>query len=120
VAIHYQREDASKRAVIVVSGELDPDEAMAMLQKHRADGAWGYDVLYDIRQMSWTPDTQTMREFAQATAPRPGEPARGRVAIVVSDPEMYRKACTYALMARRNMAIEVFSRMDEAEAWLRG
>jgi hypothetical protein len=63
---------------------------------------------------------QTLREFAEATAPRPGEPKRGRVAVVVTDPELYRKACTYALIARRNMAIEVFNRLDEAEAWLGG
>ena len=73
-------------------------------------------MLYDIRQMVGTPDIQTMREFAEATAPQPGDPKRGRVAILVTDPELYRKACTYALLARNNMPIQVFNRMQEAEA----
>jgi hypothetical protein len=118
--MHYQRDDIRKCAVIVVSGALDPAEAMGILQKHRADRVWSYDVLYDIRQMTGTPDIQTMRDFAEATSARPGEPKRGRVAILVSDPELYRKACAYALMTRRNMPVEVFNRKEEAEAWLDG
>ena len=117
--IRYTRSDRLKRAVITITGPFDSREVMACVEeRHRAEGAWSYGLLYDLRHMTGEPDLATLKEFATRTVPKPGEPPRGRVAILADDPAIYSRACTYAVLAKAHAAIAVFRHEDEAERWL--
>ena len=50
---------------------------------------------------------------AQDSAPR------GPIAIVHTDPTLYRKACAYPMLVATERRVEVFEDRDEAERWLR-
>jgi hypothetical protein len=117
--IQYKRDDAGRRAEIVIKGPFNSQEILDCVEQHRMDGGWTYGLLYDLRYMTGEPTRDTLREFAVTMARRPGEPARGPVAILVSQPALYSLACTYAAMARAHATIEVFRDRDEAESWLR-
>jgi len=116
--IQYLCDTRTRRAVIVVIGPFNKSDVLDCVQQHRADGAWGYGLLYDLRYMTGQPTMEALREFAHAVERRPAEPPRGPVAILAVDPAMYRGACTYAAMTKTQASIEVFRDHDEAHAWL--
>ncbi len=60
----------------------------------------------------------TLREFVRTLEQRQGEPPRGPVAILSTDPVMYGRACAYAAMAASRAVIQVFRDRDAAEVWL--
>jgi hypothetical protein len=117
--IEYSRDDRNKRAVIVITGPFNAEELVEMVEQHRAAGGWTYGLLYDMRRMTGEPTMETLREFAAITDRRPGEPPRGPVAVLTTDPAIYSRACTYAVMAKAHATIEVFRDKAEADAWLR-
>jgi hypothetical protein len=116
--IQYERDDASRRAVITITGPFNESEVRDCLEQHRADGAWTYGVLYDLRRMTSEPDRGTLADFAALTKPRPGEPPRGPVAVVSTNPVIYGSACLYAAMVRGHTTVSIFRDRDEADAWL--
>lgn len=116
--IRYERDDASRRAVITITGPFNAPDVRVCLEQHRAEGAWGYGVLYDLRRMTSEPTRETLGEFAALTKPRPGEPPRGPVAVVSTNPVMYGLACLYAAMVKAYATVSIFRDRDEADAWL--
>jgi hypothetical protein len=116
--IEYSRDDPNKRAVIVITGSFNAEALVELIEQHRAAGGWRYGLLYDLRRMTGEPTMETLRDFASITDRRPGEPPRGPVAVLTTDPTIYRRACTYAAMARTHATIEVFRDKAEAETWL--
>jgi hypothetical protein len=56
-----------------------------------------YGLLYDLWQMTGAPTLAMLKDFAPRITLRPEEPARGRVAMLTTDPTLYTLACTYAL-----------------------
>lgn len=116
--ILYERDDDRCRAVITMTGPFNAPEVRACVERHRAEGAWSYGVLYDLRRMTSEPTKETLAEFAALTRPRPGKPPRGPVAVVSTKPVMYSLACLYAAMVNAYTTVSVFRDRDEADAWL--
>jgi hypothetical protein len=116
--ILYERDDARRRALITMTGPFNAPKVRACVELHRAEGAWSYGVLYDLRRMTSEPTRETLAEFAALTKPRPGEPHRGPVAVVSTKPAMYSLACLYAAMVSAHTTMSVFRDRDEADAWL--
>jgi hypothetical protein len=118
VPVRYQRDDSRHRAVITITGPFNVSEVRACMEQHRAEGAWSYGVLYDLRHMTSEPTRETLGEFAALTKPRPGEPPRGPVAVVSTNPVMYGLACLYAAMVKAHATVSIFRDRAEADTWL--
>jgi hypothetical protein len=116
--IRYERDDARRRAVITITGPFNESEVRACVEQHRAEGAWSYGLLYDLRHMTSEPTKETLAEFAALTKPRPGEPPRGPVAVVSMNPVIYAVACLYAAMVKAYATVAIFRDRDDAETWL--
>jgi hypothetical protein len=116
--IQYERDDGRHRALITITGPFNASDVRACLEQHRAEGAWSYGLLYDLRRMTSEPTRETLAEFAALTKPRPVEPPRGPVAVVSTSPVMYVSACLYAAMVRAHTTVSIFRDRDEADAWL--
>jgi hypothetical protein len=119
--IRYERDDVRRRVVITFPQTYEAADAVAAIERHHAEGAWSYGVLYDLRLLQGFPLNADLRAHMERdAAPPPGESQpRGPVAIVAADAIIYRSACTYAALGRSaGMSIEVFRDWAEAEAWL--
>ena len=61
-----------------------------------------------------------MKQFIQEELKNmPANGVRGPIAIVASDEDIYRMACTYAILGRDRIRIKVFREREEADAWMR-
>jgi hypothetical protein len=118
VPIQYERSDARRRALIMITGAFDVTEVLECLERHRLEGGWTFGLLYDLRLMVGQPSIEDLRLFSRTMTPRPGEPQRGPVAILATDREMYARACAYTGLVQAPARVEVFRARDEAEAWL--
>ena len=47
--IHYERDDRKRRIVITSAGPVTAADALAIIDRQAAEGAWTYSVLYDTR-----------------------------------------------------------------------
>lgn len=114
--VRYERDDARRRIVVTMQGPFALPDFLAVIDRQQADNAWGYGILYDLRGMTGRPVgadiRQSISQVGQADRPR------GPVALLTTDPAMYRSACAYAALGRSKMTIEVFRDLDEAETWL--
>jgi hypothetical protein len=68
--------------------------------------------------MTSEPSRETLAEFAALIKPRPGEPPRGPVAVVSTNPVIYGSASLYAAMVSAHTTVSIFRDRDEADAWL--
>ena len=116
--IRYERDDSRRRAVITITGRFNVSDVRTCLEQHRAEGAWSYGLLYDLRHMTGEPTRETLSELAALTQPRPGEPPHGPVAVVSTNPVIYGLACLYAAMVSSHATVSIFRDRDEACAWL--
>jgi hypothetical protein len=120
--MQYQRDDLRRRVVITYPGRFAPADALAAIERHHAEGVWGYGVLYDLRQLrGLLPAIADLKAHMERDAQRPIESSepRGPVAIVTPDPIVYDIACTYAAIGRATMmTIQVFRDRTDAETWL--
>src|SRR6202049_3753526 len=114
--IHYERDDARRRVVVTVEGPFAVADFLAVMERQRADGAWTYGMLSDLRGMTGEPAIDDLRQFMSEAART--TQSRGPLAIVANDPVIYGRACTYATLARGTLTVEVFRNLDEAEQWL--
>src|SRR6266852_2740584 len=113
----YERDDARRRVVVTVEGPFAVADFLAVMERQRDDGAWTYGMLSDLRGMTGEPAIDDLRQFLSETA-RTTEP-RGPLAILATDPAIYRRACTYAALGRSTtLTIGVFRDLDKAEEWL--
>jgi hypothetical protein len=116
MAIRYERDDARRRVVVTVQGPFAVADFLAVMERQRADGAWTYGMLSDLRGMTGEPAIDDLRQFLSEAA-RTTE-ARGPVALLATDPVIYGRACTYAALTRPTLTVEVFRDLDKAEEWL--
>jgi hypothetical protein len=120
-AIMYERDDARRRIVTTMSGEVGLDEVLGIIDRQEAEGTWTYGVLSDIRTLSWQPSREEVHRVVvhiDRTAVRCGRP-RGPVAIVAAEPTLFRRARLYsALGAPSGLSSEVFFDYPTAETWL--
>ena len=119
--IQYERDDIRRRVVITFPPTYQVTDAEAAIERHHAEGAWSYGVLYDLRVLRGNPRVEDLKAHMERDAQvPPGESQpRGPIAIVAADPIIYGSACTYAALAKSTrMTIEVFRDWAEAETWM--
>jgi hypothetical protein len=116
--IGYERDDVRKRIRATGQGSFLAEDVLEIFARMRAEGVWGYAVLYDLRRMTGNPSISDVRRILDAAAsPEPDGQRPGPIAVVNLDPEMYAKACLYAAMGPPS-PFEAFRDLPEAEAWL--
>ena len=116
----FELDDARLIARMTVSGTYVHEGVVTLLERLRAERAWGYGVLFDMRMLDVQP---TSADLARLTDTIPGlsaEETRGPLALLVREGEQYARACAYwALGVSRGRDIDIFRHPDEAEEWLR-
>jgi hypothetical protein len=117
--VRYERDDARRRVVVTVEGEFQTSDMLTVSELQRGEDTSGYGMLFDLRRMTGHPTPGDLRKMIDETAfSRPAGQLRGPVAIVATDPILYRVACTYAALGHAKLAIQVFRDVDEASLWL--
>jgi hypothetical protein len=114
--VRYERDDVRRRVVITAEGPFEPAEFSALIERRRREGTSAYGALYDLRRMTGCPTFDDLRLFMSEAAQT--NQARGPLAIVATDPDIYSRACTYATLGRGTVTVEVFRDRHEAEQWL--
>jgi len=120
MAFEYTRDDAHRRLIVTYRGPFAAGEFLDALDRLRADAAWSYAVLYDLRAMTGRPTLDDLKQIVDARDTLRNRSAlrRGPVALLAEDMEMYAAACAYAARAKPAIPVEVFRRIDEATLWL--
>jgi hypothetical protein len=118
--IHYERDDDRHRIVAVSIGTVTLDEALAVIDRQAAEGAWSYGVLYDARAGDASPSTEDLHQLVRHVGRLTTEHGpRGRVALVVLDPALSKMARRYASLGELTaLDARVFTTIREAERWL--
>jgi hypothetical protein len=118
--ISYERNDSRRRMVVTLKGAFQTDDVLAIMARQRVEHTWTYGILYDLRGMTGQPTFADLGQImSQAAARRQGEGPHGPVALLATEPTLYRRLCKYAALGRSTrLTIEVFRRWDEAQQWL--
>jgi hypothetical protein len=61
MASRYVRDDVRRRIVITYPGTFQPADALAAIERHHAEGAWKYGVLYDLRNFHGHPNVADLK-----------------------------------------------------------
>ena len=94
MAIRYERDDTRRLIVATAEGPYKTSEFVEVIQRQRADDAWSYGLLYDLRRTTGHPAVADLRELTGSVASSGAtETRRGPVAVLTSDPDLYRRAC---------------------------
>ena len=116
---NYERDDVHHRIVITVDGAFQMSEALATIERRRAEDDSSRGVLYDLRHLIGQPNMEELRQLlrADSSISAEGQP-RGPLAVVATASSLYTKACTFAALAQSKFRIRVFRDVSEAESWL--
>ena len=118
--IYYERDDGRRLVVAASIGTVTLSEALAIIDRQAAEGAWSYGVLYDVRASDYVPTTQDVLALVKhvgTLTTRHGP--RGPVAMVVSDAALDKMCRRYADLGElTSLDVQVFTAHDEAERWL--
>ena len=114
----FEHDEARRRVVVTVRGEFHADDAREALARLREQGLLRHALLYDLTHATFTMTNDELDGLVVVATPTIGEPARGPIAVIAPDRDVYLKACRYAARARRLFRIQVFADRTEAEAWL--
>jgi len=116
----YERDEVHHRIVITFEGVFQISDALASVERRRAESATSQAVLVDIRALVGHPSLEDLRQLLreELSIPTGGRP-RGPVAIVATASSLYTKACTFAALAQSKLKVRVFREVGEADSWLR-
>jgi hypothetical protein len=119
MAIQYDRDDARRLVILTGRGTFETREILQVIDRQRAEGVWGYGLLYDLRRTTGHPGLSDLRDIMSKVASYAAtERRRGPVALLTTDPDFYGAACAYAALGRSRLRIEVFRELEDATAWL--
>jgi hypothetical protein len=120
VPLYYECDPAARRVTVTSMGAVGLDEALEVIDRQAADGAWSYGLLYDVRLGASAPsedDVQRMVMHVGSMTIKRGP--RGPVAFVVADPELLKMGSRYARLGDLTaLTVRVFTRIEDAEQWL--
>jgi hypothetical protein len=120
--LEYTRNDIQRRITVISSGEVTLAEALAVIERQAAEGAWSYGVLYDTRASAHAPtpaDVHRVLLRVGALTARHGP--RGPVAFVVCDPALTKMGRRYARLGDLTaLDVRLFAAVADAERWLEG
>jgi hypothetical protein len=118
--IHYERDDGKRRIVVTSAGAVTLDDALAIIDRQAAEGAWSYGVLYDARAALEAPTPAHLHQLVLRVGlltTRHGP--RGPVAFVVRHPALSTMAARYARLGDLTaLDVRLFTTVSEAEHWL--
>src|SRR5919204_646993 len=95
--LDYRRDDGKRRITVTSTGTVTLAEALGIIDRQAADGAWSYGVLYDVRAAEGVPTAADVHQLVLRVGTlttRHGP--RGRVAFVVRDPALTKMGHRYA------------------------
>jgi len=101
-------------------GHTSLEEAVEIMDRQAADGAWAYAVQYDLRGATRVPTPaevhQMVMHIGRLTAKHG---PRGPVALIVGDPGVFKAAKRYASLGELTaLHAELFATTEAAEQWL--
>ena len=114
----YERDDLHHRVVLTFEGPFEMSEALASIERRRAENTWSRGVLYDLRHMIGQPGMAELRQLLTEDLAIPAGGQRGPLAVVAAASSLYTKACTFAALAQSKVRVRVFSDLSEACSWL--
>jgi hypothetical protein len=119
MAFQYDRDDSRRLVVVTWQGAFATSEILEAVGRQRAEDTWSYGMLYDLRRTTGRPSLADLRDILnQVAAIASTERPRGPVAVLTTDPDLYRAACAYAALGRSTLRIEAFRELEEATRWL--
>jgi hypothetical protein len=118
--VEYKRDDACQRIVAISTGVVTRDEALAMMDRQAAEGAWSYGVLYDARQSTTIPTPDDIRALLRRVGVLTTKYGpRGPVALVVKVGAAASMGRAYATLGDlASLRVHVFASIEDAERWL--
>jgi hypothetical protein len=118
--LHYERDDRTRRIVVRAVGTVTLAEALAVMDRQAAEGAWSYGVLYDARASAGAPTAADVHQLIlRVGALTVKHGPRGRVAFVASDPMLSKMGRRYASLGDLTaLDFRLFTTSTEAESWL--
>lgn len=118
--IHYERDDARRRIIIMTTGHVTPEDVRGALERQSNEGAWSYAVLYDARAGTNVPTAKDVRHLVLhvgTLTARHGP--RGPVALISSNTQLSRMGRAYSSLGELTaLNVQVFTDVDDAERWL--
>ena len=118
MAFDYERDDERRRIVIRFIGPLTADEACRVADRNHGEQVWGYAMVYDLSQVTDTPNRDDVQRIADHVQQRAEHRPRGPVAIIAPDATAFALARMYAAFAGPSVLINVFRHVLDAERWL--
>lgn len=120
MSIQYARDDGTQMVIVTLSGEMPSvHDIREVFHRHRAESVWHYGTLYDLRRMTGRPSFNYLRDLiANAASFVPGGKTRGPVALLATDPDLYRIAAAFVEFERAKPKLHVFREIGPAKAWL--
>jgi hypothetical protein len=118
--VEYKRDDERQRIVARSTGVVTRDEALAMMDRQAAEGAWSYGVLYDARDSSTIPTPDDIRALIRRVGVLTTKYGpRGPVALVVSLAAAAAMGRAYASLGDlAALRVHVCGCVEDAERWL--
>jgi hypothetical protein len=117
MAVSYQRDDATRRITVVVTGPLVAADILSVVDRQAEEGIWCYGCLYDERQMTMPPrvvDVAPIAQYVQQLSNVHGP--RGPVAVVA---DRIGSVDVYARLSKHvGFAFQVFDDVSHADRWL--
>jgi hypothetical protein len=115
-----QIDHAKRRVRVVGSDPVSLPDALELLGRQIAEGAWPYATVHDARQVTWVPtdgDVRSIVAYVDTNARTLGP--RGPVAFVAASAALFGVARMYAEIGTGSaLRGEVFRDPAPAERWL--
>ena len=118
--IHYERDDARRRIVVMTTGHVTPEDVRGTLERQANEGAWSYAVLYDARAGTNVPTAEEVHRLllhVGTLTARHGP--RGPVALISGNTRLSRIGRAYSRLGELTaLNVQVFTDVEQAERWL--
>jgi hypothetical protein len=62
--LEYNRDDGRRRITVISTGVVTLPDALAVIERQAADGAWSYGVLYDTRGSADAPTPADVHQLS--------------------------------------------------------
>jgi hypothetical protein len=101
-----------------MTGAFVLGEVFAIAERLEAIDAWGYDTVYDLRELIGAPTQADISELADYVQRLVGRRPRGRVVVVTSSLDVVHAIRAYAALNGGGLRIRAFDSIEDAEQWL--
>jgi hypothetical protein len=89
MAITVKHDDAARLIIARISGAVVMSELVAFERQHRTGEPRRYALIFDLRDVTSVPASDELRAFAELLVTSTRDAARGRAALVATEPSVY-------------------------------